>query len=85
MDFLGEEYGELAGPLAAEVESAGEGSTSGGTHGKLVQEKEMLLGRVMLHALENHRDQTDRAVFSWPQRDKMSAAFLLQLPGHDQG
>ena len=83
MDFLGEEDEELAGPLAAEVESAGEGSVSGGTRGKLVQEKEILLGRVMLRALENHRDQTDRAVFSWPQRDKMSAAFLLQLPGHD--
>ena len=83
MTFLEEDDEEVEGPLSAAVEDAGEGSVTGGTRGQLVQDKEMLMGRVMLRALEKHPRQGDRAVFSWPQRDKLSAAFLLQLPGHD--
>ena len=80
MEFLGDDDEEVGGPLSAAVEDAGEGSVSGG---QLVQDREMLMGRVMLRALEQHPRQDDRSVFIWPQRDKLSATFLLQLKGHD--
>ena len=84
MEFLGEdEEEEVLGPIKNEVESAGGDSTSGGTRGLLTQAKEKLMGRVLLKALEDHPNQEDRAVFSWPERDKLSAQFLLQLPGHN--
>ena len=83
LDYLGEEESDLLGPLQQPVESAGEGSTSGTTRAKLVEEREKLLGRVLLKALELHPEQTHRAVWSWPERDKLSAQWLLCLPGHD--
>ena len=52
------------------------------TSGFLVSAREMLLGRVLLAALERHHLQSRRAVWSWPERDKLSAQFLLHLPGH---
>ena len=83
INYLGEEAGDLPGPLQQPVESAGEGSTSGATRAKLVETREKLLSRVLLKALEMHAQQNHRAVWSWPERDKLSAQFLLCLPGHD--
>jgi hypothetical protein len=83
MEFLGEEEEEVQGPLATAVKISGQGSTSGATWGKLVVAREMLLGRVMARALELHPEQEHRAVWSWPERDKLSAQWLLCLPGHD--
>ena len=37
----------------------------------------------LLKALKVHPQQTHRAVWSWPERDKLSAQWLLCLPGHD--
>ena len=69
--------------LASSVESSGDGSTSGATRGMLVEAREMLLGKVLSRALELHMDQEHRAVWSWPERDKLSAQWLLCLPGHN--
>ena len=41
------------------------------------------MGRVLEEALKRHPAQEHRAVYSWPERDKISAAWLLCLPGHD--
>jgi hypothetical protein len=82
MAFLGEEEEEVLGPISAPVESAGEESVTGATRGFLVSSREMLLGRVLLAALERHHLQSHRAVWSWPERDKLSSQFLLHLPGH---
>ena len=81
--FLSEEEDEVLGPLAAPSESAGEGSTSGATRKKLVEAWEMLMGKVLLRALEQAPNQQQRGVWSWPERDKLSAQWLLCLPGHD--
>ena len=83
MAFLGEENEEVQGPLSSPVENAGDGSVSGATRGLLVSTREMLMGRVLERALSQHQEQTHRAVWSWPERDKLSAQFLLHLPGHN--
>ena len=80
--FLGEED-DVRGPLSSPVESSGDGSTSGVTRGLLVEAREMLMGKVLAKALELHPEQEHRAVWSWPERDKMSAQWLLCLPGHN--
>ena len=80
--FLGEQAEEVQGPLSVPVESAGEDSVTGATRGLLVSAKERLMGRVLAHSLELHHDQGHRAVWSWPERDKLSAQFLLHLPRH---
>ena len=64
-------------------ESAGEESTNGATRGLLVSEQEKLMGRVLEEALRQHPQQQHRAVYSWPERDKLSSGWLLSLPGHD--
>ena len=73
---------EVEGPLSVPVESTGEESVSGATRGMLISAREVQLGRALAHALEHHPEQAHRAVWSWPERDKLSAQFLLQLPGH---
>ena len=83
MTFLGLENDEINGPISSPVESAGGGSTNGGTRGLLVAAREMLMGKVLVRSLELHNDQKHRAVWSWPERDKMSAQWLLCLPGHN--
>ena len=83
MQFLGEEDEEVLGPLAAPPESAGEGSTTGATRKKLVEAREILMGKVLLRALEQAPNQQQRGVWSWPERDKLTAQWLLCLPGFD--
>ena len=83
MQFLGEEDEEVQGPIAAAPESAGEGFTTGATRKKLVEAREILMGKVLLRALEQSPNQQQRGVWSWPERDELSAQWLLCLPGHD--
>ena len=82
MAFLGEEEEEVPGPISSPVESGGEELVTGATRGILVSAREMLIGRVLLVALERHQQHSHRTVWSWPERYTLSAQFLLHLPGH---
>ena len=74
---------EVEGPLAAEVASAGDGSTSGKTRALIVEHRERLMGRVLEESLLRHPNQIARPVWGWPERDKLSSQLLLALPGHN--
>ena len=65
----------LEAPFATNVQAIGEGSTDGSTRKKLVLSK----------ALEAYPDQAARPVWVWPQMDKLSSAWLLALPGPQNG
>ena len=78
--FLGR---DVEGPLTQDVESAGDGNTSGTTRNKILEEREKTMGLLLLAALEQHPNQNMRPVWSWPERDKLSSQWLLTLPGHD--
>ena len=78
--FLGQ---ELDGHLAVPVEGVGEGSVDGSTRRKVVQQREELRGAVLEHALSRLGDSTLRPVCAWLNRDKLSSAWLLCLPGPD--
>ena len=75
--YLGE---DLGGEVGERVAGAGRGC-EGKLRQCLVEQRESLRGRVLLQALEQHPDREARPVWSWNQRDKHSAAFLLCLPG----
>ena len=74
--FLGE---VVEGVLADPVEGAGHAS-SGTTRTEITSQREATRGRLLLRALELHHDREARPVWSWPGRDKLSAAWLLCLP-----
>ena len=78
--MLGE--GEIAGPLAYEVESAGDGSTTGATRAGIVEAREKLLARLLVKALKEYPDQDCRPVWSYPQRCKLTSHWTLTRPGH---
>ena len=65
------------------VEGIGEGSVSGETRGKIVENLENVRAQVLEEALGNVRPLKTRAVWYWRQRDKVSIAWLLALPGVD--
>ena len=73
--------GEVEGPLAADVASAGESST-GNLRASIVEHREQMMGRLLEEGLSRHPDQAPRPVWSWHQRDKHSSQWLLTLPGH---
>ena len=77
--YLGD---EMTGTLVDQVEEAGWDS-GGKLRQKLVEEGEMLKGRLLLHALEQHPDREARPVWSWKERDKHSSTFVLCLPSTD--
>ena len=81
-DFLGI---NLESPLAVEAEAIGEGSTDGSTRQKIVEQREQIRGSVLNKVLETYPDQSARPVWVWPQRDKLSSAWLLSLPGPHNG
>ena len=56
------------------------GSTSGSRQ-KMVESRELLLAATMAKGLSQYVDQSAMAVHSWKNRDKISTAFLLELPG----
>ena len=78
--WLGE---EISGPLSVDAASAGEGCSTGETRGRIVEHREMMMGRLINEGLLHYHDQGARPVWSWPERDKLSSQWLLSLPGHD--
>ena len=80
--YLGEEF---EGPFSTPVEEVGEGSEDGSTRTRLGEAREKLMGRVLQRALLLHPDQTTYPVSSWKERDKLSTAWLMSLPGPHYG
>ena len=80
VNFLEE---DLEGTLG--VTGVGEGSVTGSTRKKVVEQREKLRGAVLSKALENHPDRHARPVMVWPQMDKLSSAWLLSYPGPHTG
>ena len=75
--------GEVEGPLAQDVASAGESCSAGNLRSLMVEHRERTMGRLLEEGLARHPDQAARPVWSWQQRDKHSSQWLLTLPGHD--
>ena len=78
--FLGQ---DLDGHLAVEVEIVGGGSVDGSTRKAIVQQREELRGAVLKEALAKMDNSTLKPVRAWSNRDKLSTAWLLCLPGPD--
>ena len=76
---------ELEAPLSISAEGIGEGSSDGSTRKKTVDQRESLRGTALTKALERHENRAARPVWVWPQRDKLSSAWLLSLPGPQNG
>ena len=74
---------DLPTNLAVEVEGVGLGSEDGSTRGKLTEEREVLRAAAYRQAIYGYRDQSAMAVMAWKNRDKLSTAWLMALPGPD--
>ena len=74
---------ELEGPLAAEVQGAGDGNEDGSSRRKITTWLEDTRARVLTRALEQYPDQKARPVWVHPQLDKLSQGWILSLPGHN--
>ena len=63
----------------------GESSTDGSTRGKIIEERDKTMSNCLKKGLDCHpkQDRTNRPVWSWLQRDKLSSAWLQALPGPD--
>ena len=82
--WLEEPEEEAGHPLLVSETEVGEGVDvrEGETlRGILQRRVEQLRARALVQALSVHPDQTARPVGSWPQRDKLSSAWALTLPG----
>ena len=77
-NWIGLDYFES---LDSSVEGIGEGSVSGETKGKILECMENARAKALSKALENVRPVSTRAAWAWRQRDKISCAWLLALPG----
>ena len=72
---------ELGGALHHPVEAMGEGSTDGSTRMLVTEQLETLTLATLKKHLGDMRDQKARPVCSMNQKDKLSTAWLLALPG----
>ena len=82
-DYLGE---EVEGVLAVDVAGAGSSRERTGEEGikqLLTETRAKVRGLVLLRALQLHPERAARPVMSWRERDKLSSAWLLCLPGPD--
>ena len=77
-EYLGE---DLDGQLAVPAMGAGQGSKTGITRKLVMEQREMMRGKLLNKCLQEYSDQQARPVWAWPQRDKLSAQWLLALPG----
>ena len=75
--YLGE---DLEGVLAERVEGIGQ-EAQGRIRQKITEQVGARRGRLLLKALELHADREARPVYSWAERDKHSALWLLAIPG----
>ena len=78
--YIGQDIG---GHLAVQVEGVGGESVDGSTRWAVVQQREELRGAVLKEALARMGNSTLRPVRAWGNRDKLSTAWLLCLPGPD--
>ena len=76
---------ELVEPLSVDTMAAGLGSTSGSTRKAIIEQMEKLRGEALNKALLEHNDRQVRPTWAWPQRDKLTAHWLLALPGPETG
>ena len=69
--------------LGQHVADVGGSSRDGSTRGKVAEERDITWAKLVKKGLELHptQDRTNRPVWSWLQRDKLSAAWLQALPG----
>ena len=72
---------EVQGPLAVQVEGAGQGSSDGSTRRRITTWLEDTRAATLKKGLEAHLDQTARPVWAHPQLDKLSQGWILSLPG----
>ena len=78
--WLGEEVPEI---LKSPVEGIGKGSVSGATRKSITEAVENTRAKVLAKALDLVRPKSTRAAWAWRQRDKVSSAWLLAIPGPD--
>ena len=67
--------------LATPLRGLGEGSVTGATRGEIMAAQEELQAKVLSKALSEVRPKSTRAAWGWRQRDKVSCAWLLAMPG----
>ena len=79
-EWLGE---EVPSALDWAVEGIGDGSVSGDSRSKVVEAMENTRAKVLNKALKEVRPKSTRAAWSWRQRDKVSSAWVLAIPGHE--
>ena len=71
--------------LSQDVAGVGGNSTDGSTRGKITEERDTTRANCINKGLACHsrQDRTNRPVWAWLQRDKLSSAWLQALPGPD--
>ena len=76
---------EMQENLSVRVESVGGSSCDGSTRGKISEERDKTWAKLIVKGLGDHpqQDRSNRPVWSWLQRDKLSSAWLQSLPGPD--
>ena len=76
---------EMQENLGQRVGEVGGDSRDGSTRGRIAEERDVTWAKLVRKGLEMHpkQDRTNRPVWSWLQRDKLSAAWLQALPGPD--
>ena len=79
--YLGRELEESGSPFSVPLAGVGEGSTTGATRKVLVRAREEIRLEVFSRAISLHPDQKGVGVSSWKERDKLTTAFLLSIPG----
>ena len=69
--------------IGQQVEDVGGSSRDGSTRGKVAEERDKTWANLVKKGLEMHpiQNRSNRPVWSWLQRDKLSAAWLQALPG----
>ena len=74
---------EMQENLGQRVGEVGGDSRDGSTRGRIAEERDVTWAKLVRKGLEMHpkQDRTNRPVWSWLQRDKLSAAWLQALPG----
>ena len=90
-NILTKEAQEAANWLGEDVEHVftvplagiGEGSVTGKTRGEIVAAREKSRALLLAKALALYQPRKARPVLAWKQRDKISSAWLLALPGAD--
>jgi hypothetical protein len=78
--WLGEEVPKA---LGCTFQAIGDGSVTGETRGRLVEARENQRAKVLTKALEEVRPRSTREAWAWKQRDRLSSAWVLALPGPD--